>query len=129
MDCSTRKGEKVKGVRIGIREYNGKINNMTTHQKKKQVYIRKFSLFGKSSGLTLLASNPVIGTWYSGLWGKGTSPLVGQFVGEMAGGYFFSCFSWSYGLSITSGTMNWSHQMAGLWAAFGIFCPQGRLQL
>jgi hypothetical protein len=25
--------------------------------------------------------------------------------------------------------MNWSHQMAGLWAAFGIFCPQGRLQL
>jgi hypothetical protein len=38
-----------------------------TMQKNRYNNNKKFSLLGKSSGLTPLVCNPGIGTWYSGL--------------------------------------------------------------
>jgi hypothetical protein len=36
IDCSTRKGEKVKGVRIGIGNCNGKVNNLKKKVQQQQ---------------------------------------------------------------------------------------------
>jgi hypothetical protein len=54
MDSSTGKGGKVKGVRIGIRKCN-------TREKKQYRNNKKLSLFGKSSEVIPLVSNPGIG--------------------------------------------------------------------
>jgi hypothetical protein len=59
MDYSTGKGGKVKGVRIGIRKYDGEINNTkktknkTTHTTKNTTYRnnKKVQSFGKSLGV------------------------------------------------------------------------------
>jgi hypothetical protein len=56
--------------------------------------------------------------------GKGDTPLVGQLGGEIAEG-FFSCFPWSYGMSVTSSSfevvssLRWVMSTSG-----GSFCPR-----
>jgi hypothetical protein len=56
MDCSIGKGGKAKGVRLGIENNDGEVNNTEKNppKNKKQNRCRnnnKFSLFGKSSGV------------------------------------------------------------------------------
>jgi hypothetical protein len=74
MDCSTRKGKKVKGIRIEIQNSSSKINNTKQNKEKKteekkeekqkkKTNNQKYDQFGESSGLTPLVSSPGIGTY------------------------------------------------------------------
>jgi hypothetical protein len=77
MDCCTRKGEKVKGVRIWDKKIvivKLIILKKQGRLRKKSSYNEKFSQFGKNSGLIPLASSSGIGAWYSGLCGEGCCP-------------------------------------------------------
>jgi hypothetical protein len=72
MNCSTRKGGKMKGeVRTRIKNSDGKVNNTEKEKKNRYNNNKKFSLPGKSSGLIPLVFNPGIGVWYTGLCGEG----------------------------------------------------------
>jgi hypothetical protein len=79
---------------------------------------KKFSLLGKSSGLSPLASNPDIGTWYSGLCGEGCCPSCKKaWWGDTAEEVFlflFSTFLDFLGHPLQVGALKWSHQMTGL---------------
>jgi hypothetical protein len=68
MDCSTRKGEKMKGAKN-----RGKKLVVVKLIFKKKLYNnnKKSGVFCKSSEFIPLASNPGIVTWYSGLCGEG----------------------------------------------------------
>jgi hypothetical protein len=109
MDCSTRKGGKVKEVTIGIRK--------KIHKEKKQIeQQQKFSLLDKSSGLISLAPYPGFGFWCSGLCGEGCCSSY-QTAWDRDGWRVFSLFfllTWSYEPSIASRSMKWSHRVMDL---------------
>jgi hypothetical protein len=68
---------------------------------------QKVQFTGKVSGLIPLASNPGIGSWYSGLCGEGCHPSCQTTWGGDGWRVFFfsfSCFPWSYGPLVASGS-------------------------
>jgi hypothetical protein len=76
--------------------------NLIIQKKNRYNNKKNFSLLGKNSGLTPLASN-----WVFCVVGEGTALLVGQFGEETTGEFvcLFVCFfgfPWSYGPSIPS---------------------------
>jgi hypothetical protein len=80
-------------------------------------------------------SSPSTGAWNSELYGVGLCPTCwtawgrdGQRVFSFP--FFFSpTFLGLMGLLLQVGALMWSHQVTGLWAVFGSFCPQVRLLL
>jgi hypothetical protein len=102
MDYSTRTGGKMKGVRIGIEDTNGKINN-TKKERKGTTTIKSSVCSAEVLDLLICCTILVLVLGILGSVAKGASPLVGQLGwGKMAGWVFF-CFPWSYAPSIISG--------------------------
>jgi hypothetical protein len=69
MDWSTRKERGNRDKKIVMVKVNNIGKNRYSNNKK-------FSLLGKSPGLISLASNPSVGTGYSGFVGKGAALLL-----------------------------------------------------
>jgi hypothetical protein len=61
--------------------------------------------------------------------GKGPALLVGLGVSVYGWRFYFPTFLGLMGCLLEEGALKWPHQVTGLWAVFGSFCPQGRLQL
>jgi hypothetical protein len=97
------------------------------------------SQFSESSGLIPLVSNPSIGiSWYPclfsrlvfcAMWGRVLPLLLDCFGGSQMGFSFFTAFLCLMYCLLEALALTLSHQMARLWALFGSFSPQGRMQL